>query len=55
MEHKLSNGAKEFARLAEATPGMVESLKAGNADALVEFLELAPGVKVESITVEKNI
>lgn len=42
--------ADEFAAAASSLPGLVEGLNAGSIDAFVDYLELAPGAEVESIT-----
>lgn len=42
--------ADEFVAAAVARPGLVDALNNGSIDAFVEYLEIAPGAKVEQIT-----
>ena len=37
--------------LAAGTPGLVDGLRAGDVDAMVDFFELVPGVRVSNVTV----
>lgn len=41
--------AADFAVAAAERPGLVDRLNEGSIDAFVEYLELAPGAKVQSI------
>lgn len=43
--------AARLVDLAEGTPGMVDGLRDGSVQAMVDFFELVPGVRVDSITV----
>ena len=43
---------QHVADLAHETPGMVEGLRSGSIDAMVEFFELAPGAHVTAVAVE---
>lgn len=43
---------QHFVDLAHETPGMVEGLRSGSIDAMVDFFELAPGAHVTAVAVE---
>ena len=43
---------QRFVDHAKATPGVVEALRAGDPEALIAFLEMAPGAHIESMTVQ---
>lgn len=45
---------RHFIDLAMATPGMVEGLRTGRADAIAQFFEMAPGAHVEALVVKSQ-
>lgn len=46
---------QHFVDLAHETPGMVDGLRSGSIDAMVDFFELAPGAHITAVTVEEVV